>query len=279
MTPTERLLTILRCLRDVNKRGQRSTTSTEIRELMGEVYAGDAGERMWRRDIRVLRDRSLIATDLPPSRTGMSLRVPLKPERLHLKMSEHRAINVARHALRPAISAISPLESTPGTARLEIDEVTRVLRFLEENGDEVELGRLAQWLGVSEQRAFESLDVLTREGIFHGGIVASVQFGYSAGDDDMDDDSSDDDMNDDPVPDTVSVFRGRVHRGSPTRGAGMDQLGFFPYSLPETDDRLALIDEALASNRIAEDLHPALNSARRKLAEWKCELQRREPMS
>ncbi len=146
--------------------------------------------------------------------------------------------------------------------------MTRVLRFVEENGDEVELGRLAQWLGVPDRRAFELLDVLTREGVFREGIVASVQFGYSR-----------DEMDDDPLPDTVSLFRGRVDPRSPTRWRGMDQLGFFPYSLPETEDRLALIDEALAADLIADDLHPALHSARRKLGEWKCELQSREPMS
>jgi DNA-binding Lrp family transcriptional regulator len=237
---------------------------------MGEAYpSGDAGDRKWRRDIRALRQRGLIETDLPPSRTGISLRVPAKPERLHLTMVEHRAINRARRALRPGIPTVSPLGAS-GAAALEIDEVTRILRFVEENGDEVELRQLAQLLGVSERQAFDLLDVLTREGVFSEGIVASVEFGYS---------DTDDDTDEDPLPDTVTVFRGRIDPRSPTRWRGMDQLGFFPYSLPETDDRLALIDEALASKRIAEDLHPALHSARRKLAEWKCELQRREPMS
>ncbi len=281
MTPTERLLTILRCLRDAKNRGESSATSTRIQELMGDVYpSGDAGDRKWRRDIRTLRQRGLIATDLPPKRTGISLRVPAKPERLHMTMVEHRAINAARRALRPAISTVSPLWATSGAAALEIDEVTRILRFVEENGDEVELRQLAQWLGVSERQVFEFLDVLTREGVFGEGIVASVEFGYSAADDpDGDGGDVDTDMDEDPLPDTVTVFRGRVDPRSPTRWRGMDQLGFFPYSLPETDDRLALIDEALASNRIADDLHPALRSARRKLAEWKSELQRWEPMS
>jgi hypothetical protein len=267
-------LTILRCLREANSRGEPSATSTRIQQLMGEAYpSGDAGDRKWRRDIRALRQRGLIETDLPPSRTGISLRVPAKPERLHLTMVEHRAINRARRALRPGIPTVSPLGAS-GAAALEIDEVTRILRFVEENGDEVELRQLAQLLGVSERQAFDLLDVLTREGVFSEGIVASVEFGYSDTDDDTDDDTDED-----PLPDTVTVFRGRVDPRSPTRWRGMDQLGFFPYSLPETDDRLALIDEALASKRIAEDLHPALHSARRKLAEWKCELQRREPMS
>lgn len=106
--------------------------------------------------------------------------------------------------------------------------------------------------------------------------MASVAFGYS---DESDGDGDDTDLADDPLPDTVSVFRGRVDPRSPTRWRGMDQLGFFPYSLSETDDRLALIEEAFKSSRIADNLHPALHSARRKLAEWRCELLGREPMS
>ncbi len=261
MTPTERLLTILRCLRDAKNRGEPSATSTRIQELMGVVYAGDAGDRKWRRDIRILRERGLIETDLPPNRTGICLRVPAKPQRLHLTVEEHAAINRARRLLRPGISTVSPLEPASGAAGLEIDEVTRVLRFVEENGDEVELGQLAQWLGVSERQVCELLDVLTREGVFREGIVASVQFGYSG-----------DETDDEPLPDTVSLFRGRVDPRSPMRWRGMDQLGFFPYSLQETEDRLALIDEALAADGIPDDLDPALHSARRKLGEWKCEL-------
>lgn len=39
---------------------------------MGAVYpSGDAGDRKWRRDIRTLRQRGLIETDLPPNRTGI----------------------------------------------------------------------------------------------------------------------------------------------------------------------------------------------------------------
>lgn len=158
MTPTERLLTILRCLRDAKNRGERSITSATIRERMGDVYsAGDAGDRKWRRDIRILRERGLIETDMPPNRTGISLQVPAKPARLHLTMAEHRAINRARRALRPGISTVSPLGARSGAARLEIDEVTRILRFLEENGDEVELRQLRSGSGSPSGRHSISL--------------------------------------------------------------------------------------------------------------------------
>jgi hypothetical protein len=247
---------------------------------MALEYSCDAGKRKWRRDIRILRERGLITTDLPPNRTGISLRVPMKPQALHLTWAEHAAINRARRALRPGMSAVSPLEAPSGGARLEVDEVARVLRFLEENGDEVEFAQLAQWLQVPEARVLEFVNLLSKEGVFHGGLVASIVIGYP---DEPDEPDESDESDDDSVPVSVAVLRGRIHAQSPTRGRGMDQLGFFPYSLPETKDRLALIDEALsgqeAAQGLAQELGPALRGARRKLLEWRSELQRQGPMS
>lgn len=286
MTPTERLLTIVRCLRDATNRGQRSLASTAIKERMNHEYEGAAGDRKWRRDIRILRERGLITTDLPSNRTGIALRVPPKPQRLHLTREEHSAINRARQALRPGVSAVSPLGAPTGGARLEVDEVTRILRFLEENGDEVEFAQLAQWLGVSERRVFELVDIFRREAVFPDGLVASVVIGYADEQGDPDepgDPDGQEDLIEDPVPVSVSVVRGCVDAQSPTRWRGMDQLGFFPYALPETDDRLALIDEALSGDGearwLAQELVPALRGARRKLLQWRSELQREEPMS
>lgn len=274
MTPTERLLTILRCLRDATNRGQQSLESTAIVRRMAPEYSDDAGKRKWRRDIRILRERALITTDLPPNRTGLSLRVPMKPQAFHLTWAEHAAINQARRALRPGISVVSPLEAPSGGARLEVDEVTRILRFLEENGDEVDFAQLAHWLEISEARVLELVNLLGKEGVFRGGLVASLVIGYP---------DEPDEFDNDPAPVSVAVLRGRIHAQSPTRGHGMDQLGFFPYSLLETEARLALIDEALSGQEsahgLAQELDPALRGARRKLLEWRSELQRQEPMS
>jgi hypothetical protein len=244
---------------------------------MALEYEGEAGDRKWRRDIRILRERGLITTDLPPNRTGISLRVPMKPQALHLTWAEHAAINRARRALRPGISAVSPLEASSGRARSEVDEVTRVLRFLEENGDEVEFAQLAQWLQVPEARVLEFVNLLSKEGVFHGGLVASIVISYP------DEPDEPDDPDDDPVPVSVAILRGRLDAQGPTRGRGMDQLGVFPYSLPETDDRLSLIDQALAregaAGSLPQEFVPALHGARRKLLEWRSELQRQGPMS
>lgn len=270
MTPTERYLTIVRCLRIARHRGQRSVTSRDIRRKMAGEYAGEGGDRKWRRDIRTLRDRGLIATDLPPGGSGITLRIPPKPAHLHLTIAEHDAINRARQALRPGVSVVSP--SGRGRPRAEIDNVGVILRFLEAEGDEVEFARLAEWLEVSERRAFELVDHLAREGVFHRGLVASMVIHYR----DQYGDS------DDVLPQSVSVFRGqRVLPGQcdgrrPTRFLGMDELGFFPFSLAETNERLALIDEALtagvAASGIPAHLNPRLRSAGRKLAEWRYEL-------
>ena len=271
MNPTKRLLTILRFLGDGRNRGQRVVTSDYIRQKMGVVYAGDSGKRKWRRDIRILSERRLIVTDLPPNRTGISLRAPDKPQPLHLTGREHAAIREARYALRQQISAASPLEDAAGAVRHEIDDVARVLRFLEENGDEVQLAELATLVGVTGDEVLELINHARYEETFTSGIVASLDVGYA--------EDEDDDETGDPTILTVTVYRRPVDPDSPMRWRGMDELGFFAYSLPETEDRLALIDEALSWDAIAEELGRDLRSACRKLQEWRSELLRREAMS
>lgn len=269
MKPTERLLTILRLIREKREADRQAVKSTEIQESMRGVYDGAAGARMWRRDIRTLRDRGLIESDLStpetPNRTGIRLCIPPKPERLHLTEAEHHAICRAREVLRPGISAVSPL-AEPGADQIDIDHATRIIRHLEENDDEVELAQLSRWLELSEGRVYELLDVLTKESVDTRGLVRSIEFGYA------------DDEEAEEGPTTVRVFRGRIGRHSPTLGIGMDELGFFPYSLAETDDRLALIDEALQTDAVPGDRKP-LESARDKLAEWRVYLPGGKAMS
>ena len=230
MTPTERLLTILRLLGNAQDR-RGATKSTRIRDKMGDVYEGVAGARMWRRDIRTLRERGLIETDqttpTTPNRTGISLRVPPKPGHLHLTRHEHAAISQARHALRPGPSAVSPLGGAPGSEDREIDLGARIVRFLEENDEEVELVQLAEWLDRLESDVFELIDVFTREGVVNEPIVNHIEFGYET------DDPADKELR----LATVRLIRRRSADGSPTRWRGMHELGFFPYSLAETDDR------------------------------------------
>jgi len=271
LTPTERLLSILRLIRDEEERGARAANSARIRERMGDVYQGTAGARMWRRDIRTLRDRGLINTDLStrltPNRTGIRLRMPPKPERLHLTEEQHQAINHARQAVRPGISAVSPL-GPPGAAGHDIDYTARILRFLEENGDEVELGQLSRWLELSGSQVYELIDVLTKESVVTGGLVCSLEFPRA-----------DDGEETDDLPATVQVIRGRHGRHSPTQGRGLDELGFFPYSLAETEDRLSLIDEALNADVLTGEERTLLASAREKLLEWRAYLPEGKAMS
>lgn len=257
-------MTILRHLKEAGESGAVDAgTSAVIQEAMDGVYRGRSGKRKWRRDIQALRDRSLIQTDLPPNRKGIRLAGPRKPERLHLTWQEHDAIKRAREMLRVGISEASPLGEQMGGDYREVDDVTRILRFLEESEDEVSLAQLAQWLHVPEQRAFELVDVLAADGVFAEGLVATVEFGY------------DDEEQEDPRPCTVWVLRGRNRRSSPTRARGMDELGFFPYSSAETNDRIDLINRALTSgNQIPDEMHEALCRACRKLSEWRVELER-----
>ena len=262
MTPTERLLTILRHLNDAKESGAIDAgTSTAIQQTMDDEYRGQSGKRKWRRDIQTLRERGLIDTDRPPNRTGIQLRGTRKPERLHLSAAEHAAINHARRLLCADISTASPLGRPARGICDEVDDVTRILRFLEENDDEVPLAELARWLDIPQTRVFELVETLTADGVFVDGLVASVEFGYD------DDDDGDGDIR----PSTVWVLRGR-NRRSPTRGRGMDELGFFPYSSAETLDRLALIEAALADDRISHPEREVLSRAHQKLSEWRVEL-------
>lgn len=119
-------------------------------------------------------------------------------------------------------------------------------------------------LQLPEQRAFDLVDGLTSQGVFVDGLVASVEFGYGDGDED-----DEDDIDVDVRPSSVFVVRG-FSRLSPTRGRGMDELGFFPYTLAETEDRIALIDNALeAGHPIPERMNRVLRSARSKLCDWR----------
>ena len=267
MTPTERLLTILRFLGEA--RGADAADAQMIRDEMG-MYDGIAGARKWRRDIRTLRDRGLIETDLTkpmtPNRTGIRLRGPKKPDRLHLTSDELMAIWHEWRARRSGIGSVSPFLTSLDSATHEIDDVGRILRFLEHSEDEIELVQLAEWMQVPESRAVELLNVLSMESVFNGGLVVSVEL--ASGDDD----------GDDPQVTAVRVFRGRPCAGSPIRGRGMDELGFFPYSLSETVERLALIEQALASDDVGEGRRRVLRNAQHKLFEWRDTLTDR-PMS
>jgi hypothetical protein len=101
MKTTERLLTILRILREAP---DGLATSTDIKAAMG-VYEGADGQRSFGRDLSALKDRGLIdtriATDRTPNFTGVRIRArPCKPTDLHLTADEHGALRSAREATR-----------------------------------------------------------------------------------------------------------------------------------------------------------------------------------
>ncbi len=230
MTPTERLLTILRLLGDAQDR-RRVVKSTRMRQKWAMSTRGSSARGCDAEISERCGERGLIETDqttpTTPNRTGISLRVPPKPGHLHLWKHEHAAISQARHALRPGPSAVSPLGGAPGSEDREIDLGARIVRFLEENDEEVELVQLAEWLDRLESDVFELIDVFTREGVVNEPIVNHIEFGYET------DDPADKELR----LATVRLIRRRSADGSPTRWRGMHELGFFPYSLAETDDR------------------------------------------
>jgi hypothetical protein len=268
VTPTERLLTILRL---VEGQGGHST-SAYVKARMSEEYPGDAGDRKFRRDLRVLRERGLLQSDLPPNRTGLRrMPAPDKPPALHLSEDEHAALIRARRLLRDGLPEVSPLDRPHGQDEAPIDTAMRVLRFVEEHGDEVEVDQLAGWLErpPAEVRRL-LLSLMDDVPVLDGRLVVSLQPSYP--DDDADGDA------DDPVLAAVYVLRSGSGGGSPLRRQGLDELGFFPYTLAEIEDRLALIADGLESGQIEQAACAHLEGARFKLERWRGILLK-QPMS
>jgi hypothetical protein len=246
-------------------------SSSEVRARMGEEYDGPSGGRKWRRDLDVLKERGLLESDLTtpttPRRTGIRrVEVRAKPADLHLTSDEHAAIVRARKVLRDGLSAAAPLDRPEGEREAAIDTATRVLRFVEEQGDEVEVAQLADWLGWTISAVCQLMETLmTDVAVLDAPLVMSLQPGY----DDLEDEEGDD--ADDVRFRGVYILRSGDAESSarPLRGRGMDELGFFPYSLAETDDRLTLIGEALGCDGLDDDTKLHLRWASGKLEHWR----------
>lgn len=130
---------------------------------------------------------------------------------------------------------------------------------------------LAARLGCAPSVVMRLFDDLTGESVLGEKLVGSVEF--------PPDPSVDLDDDDDVGQVFVRVVRFRVSGpDGPLVGRGLGELGFFPYSLPETEDRLALIEEALASADVDDADRDHLWTAAGKLAHWR-QILTRDPMS
>jgi len=238
-----RQLMILAFLRG---RLRRPPEPAEIKDVLYPSYPGTSAEAVHRRfseDMDGLRRGGLIAyDDLRPSRK-VTLTVPQKDPALYLTLEEHRALGAVRDRLgwKPVPS---PFSGEAGTEKLAY--VVRALRLIEEGNSEV--GDLAEALQVRSRKIHQILERL--DGIRPISEVLAE----------------------------LAIERNAAHRaqaahirlgseGRPLSGRGLDELGLFAYSREEVDDRVALIDAALAAGPGDRDA-VALNSARTKLAAW-----------
>lgn len=231
----------------------RRPEPTEIKLCLYPNDPGTGKEAIHRRfseDMEGLRRSGLIAyQDLRRSRM-VTLTVPQKDPALYLTLEEHRALGVARD--RTGWSPVpSPFSSESGTRKL--GHVVRALRLIEEGNTEV--GDLADALGVRPRKVHQILERL--DGIRPlSGVLAELSIERAAGH---------------RRAEAAHIRLGPAER--PLSGRGLDEIGLFAYSREEVDDRLGLIDAALAAG-VGDRDDAALRSARRKLAAWRERLER-----
>lgn len=263
MNQSIRLMAILQALPAVG----RVVDAGEVRATIG-AYEGDAGRRMFRRDLRWLRDRGLVESDLSttevPNRKGLRRRFVGKPTDLELSHLEHAALERARDRIRPGPAAAAVLE--PSGVR-ELDLVVRLVRYVEEHEQDVPIAGLAEALGATDA---ELLAVVARvDDDLEGGVGRFTYLRLDYADDDPDDITAE------PQPISIGLLRAQISSGgtrSPVRDRGLAALGFFPYSLTETDERLSLIAEARAGSEVRAGDRQPLESAAIKLRQWRANL-------
>lgn len=231
----------------------RRPAPAEIKYCLYPSYPGtgeDAIHRRFSEDMDGLRRAGLIVyDDLRPSRR-VTLTPPEKDPGLYLTLEEHRALGEARHRLdwKPAPG---PFSGEAGTEKLA--HVVRALRLIEEGNSEV--ADLAEALEVRPRKIHQILDRL--DGVRPAAdALAALMIERNAVH---------------QRPEAAHVRYGPADR--PLSGRGLDEIGLFAYSREEVDDRLALIDAALAADPGARDA-AALASARTKLAAWRERLER-----
>ena len=225
----------------------------DIKDALYGRYPGNSEEAIHRRfseDMDGLRRAGLIDYDeLRPTRRVV-LAAPQKNPMLYLNLEEHRALADARHRLG-GTAPPGPVGGDTGPAKLAA--VVRALRLIEEGNTEV--GDLAAALGVRPRKIHQILDRL--DGIRPvSEVLAQLTVERNAAH---------------GRAESAHLRLGPADR--PLSGRGLDEIGLFAYSRAEVDDRLGLIDAALAAG-VGERDDAALRSARRKLAAWRERLER-----
>lgn len=251
--PTERMLTVLHRLR---RYPTRVWAVDDLRHGIPGYQKTAVGDRNWQFDSEALRARGMIATGITmrhtPRRTGVRYALPVKPDDLHLSEAEHAALVAARRARGLADEMPNPLagETSRGA---QLETLAAALRLLEERGEWMSVGDLAREMGQRPARLLEILQL----------AWCLDDDGRSVFEETLHLDEPEDRRS------AAEVMIWVVRRGDPRgplRGRGLAVLGAGAYTLEETADRLALIEDVLAGHLPGDAT--ALESARHKLLRW-----------
>lgn len=257
-------------------------------ELMRAVPLYGTGANSLRtlnHDKAALRARGLIVTGVAhPSggRVQGTRRAGLVEKRqgLWLTVQEHEALRRARQVRadrhRFPVGPTSPPAQVLGRSTTAVDDALRLLRLIEEYGDEVPVEVVADCFDIGERRARNWL-VQMVDGFDDVYDAFEVRYEQSFDDADYPADLSEGSDEAAVLDDAEPVVRAVALRSDwasryPFAHTGTALLGLFGYSVQEIDERLGLIDEYRKSSPHAPALLAALASAEAKLQDWRAEL-------
>lgn len=251
MSPDERMLMVLTRLR---RRPSHVWPVRALRRGIPGYEEGLTGDRNWQLDCAALRALGL-AKRAPTvdGRRGIRYGPPVKPGELHLSQREHYALVRARRARGiPAIPNPMAGDTTRGT---HLETLAAALRLLEEAGDWMTVGALARVMGERPARLLAILKLAW---------FLDVD-GWSSYDQLLTGDLYDEEGRE-LAPSLVQVCVVRGDPEAPLEGKGLALLGIGAYTLEETAERLALIDDVLDAKLPGDAT--ALESAKGKLLRW-----------
>jgi hypothetical protein len=257
---------MVRVLRFLSDRGGSADSSEIRRGVPG--YGGESGHRLWRRDLAELRGRGLVA----PKRLGQELSsrvetMPLvKPGTLFLTRAEHDALARVEDRFgdrRPAGSPL-PEQTTP-----DLRELAALTRYLEERpGRELTYRQVETALGLSQDRLTQLLrQIVELDEDIRDYTDKHPALGWIVHVPPDRDDPEGYICNEDAAAELDAELEATFDPGERT-----GQLGFFAYSAHEADDRLVLIEQALAELDVAASDRDHLLQAQWKLRQWRAQL-------
>lgn len=250
------------------------TTAAQLREVLFP-YTTEANARVsdtpentakgkLETDLHTLAERGLIESRWDGNGHQLEVRSVLPQKDAHassLRFSreEHAALARARRQLRPGVARVSPYAIDASAEEWDdIDKCGALVRYLEETGDELSLDEVAVFLGSTNKRQVVSLlSILGELDSLFDNTVQVVTLT------EVEDDDADEAL---PVV-GVRLSVDRLNEPGKRGKGGMNAQGRFEYSLPETEERLSLIEQA--RGEVPDEDWELLWSAGEKLRAWR----------